>query len=467
MRETSICARWVAVLAACASMSLGAADVVVDVSRELGPVKPVNGVGQPPMQGGPTRFYMMHYLKEAGIPYSRLHDVGGAFGRMAFVDIPNVFRDFGADENDPGNYDFTFTDRLLLALEESGVEPMYRLGVTIENHSEVKSYRIFPPKDYAKWARICEHVIRHYTEGWADGFRMKIEHWEIWNEPENQPEPDRNHMWRGDWESYMRFYGVAAKHLKSKFPHLKIGGYGSCGFYAAVGSDAEKAANSSSRTEYFVDCFTNFLARARAEKWPLDFFSFHSYSGPDAARLQSVYARRTLDEYGFASASLSCNEWIPCDRRSRCGTACQAAMVAAELIDFQNGPCDSAMIYDGRCGTGAYSPLFNPLDERPHRAYYAFMAFNELRRRGTAVACEVSDRRLRAAAAKGTDGTLALMLANFETNSIPLNIRGLSVAECRTVDKDHVYESVPTPSAVGSDTVLLLVGTASGGGRRQ
>ncbi|MBQ6329321.1 MAG: hypothetical protein IJI35_09935 [Kiritimatiellae bacterium] len=31
-----------AVLAACASMSLCAADVVVDASRELGPVKPVD-----------------------------------------------------------------------------------------------------------------------------------------------------------------------------------------------------------------------------------------------------------------------------------------------------------------------------------------------------------------------------------------------------------------------------------------
>ena len=159
---------------------------------------------------------------------------------MAYVDIPNLFRDFDADENDPANYDFAFTDRLMLALERAGVEPFFRLGVTIEGHSKVKAYRIFPPKDYAKWARICEHVIRHYTEGWADGFKMKVEHWEIWNEPENQPSPDDNPMWRGDWESYMRFYGVVAPYLKSKFPHLKIGGYGSCGFYAAVGSAAQR-----------------------------------------------------------------------------------------------------------------------------------------------------------------------------------------------------------------------------------
>ena len=28
---------------------------------------------------------------------------------------------------------------------------------------------MLPPKDYAKWARICEHVVRHYNEGWGWG----------------------------------------------------------------------------------------------------------------------------------------------------------------------------------------------------------------------------------------------------------------------------------------------------------
>ena len=55
----------------------------------------------------------MEYLQQANMPYSRLHDVGGAFGGNRFVDIPNLFRDFDADENDPTSYDFAFTDVLL------------------------------------------------------------------------------------------------------------------------------------------------------------------------------------------------------------------------------------------------------------------------------------------------------------------------------------------------------------------
>ncbi|MBI4578450.1 MAG: hypothetical protein HY718_02035 [Planctomycetes bacterium] len=38
-------------------------------------------------------------------------------------------------------------------------------------------------KDFAKWAKICVNIIRHYNEGWADGFHYNIRYWEIWNEP--------------------------------------------------------------------------------------------------------------------------------------------------------------------------------------------------------------------------------------------------------------------------------------------
>ena len=43
------------------------AEVSVDFSREVGPVKPVNAVGAPPMTS-PVRHFLFHYLKEAGIP---------------------------------------------------------------------------------------------------------------------------------------------------------------------------------------------------------------------------------------------------------------------------------------------------------------------------------------------------------------------------------------------------------------
>lgn len=203
------------------------AQIHIHPDRPVKKMKPMHGGGQPPLGGaGMTEYF--HYLTEAGIPFSRLHDVGGVFGGGRFVDVPNIFRNFDADETNAANYDFTFTDLLIKALTDAGVEPYYRLGITIENQALVKAYHTHPPKDPAKWARICEHIIRHYTEGWADGFYYTIRYWEIWNEPEVQNEM----MWSGTPEEYYHLYEVAAKHLKACFPHLKIGGYASCGFYA-------------------------------------------------------------------------------------------------------------------------------------------------------------------------------------------------------------------------------------------
>ena len=115
------------------------AKITVDFDKKCGKIKPLHGVGQPPFVG--TDFSYFHYLTEANIPFSRLHDVGGAYGGNLYADIPNLFRDFDANEYDPASYDFTFTDLLLRKLVEAGVEPYFRLGVTIENYIDVKAYR--------------------------------------------------------------------------------------------------------------------------------------------------------------------------------------------------------------------------------------------------------------------------------------------------------------------------------------
>lgn len=431
----------------------------IDFNKTTGIIKPVNGVGQPPIYSF-INTSLFHYLKEAGIPYSRLHDVGGAYGMNIYVDIPNIFRDFDADENDPGSYDFTFTDILMKGLVDNGVEPYYRLGVTIENAQYVKAYRIYPPKDYAKWARICEHIILHYTQGWADGFYMDISHWEIWNEPENgRLEDHQNMMWLGTWEQYMDLYGTAATYLKAKFPQLKIGGYGSSGFYAITGAGV-KAANVSPRFEYFVDCFLAFLDRARKEKWPLDFFSAHSYADPATAIRQMEYARKMLDEYGFKDTELSVNEWLPEPSLKKLGSARQAAEIAAEMIGFQNSRVDDAEIYDAKVGGGFYAPLFDNNTYEPRKAYYAFVMFNELRKLGQAVALPKVDEGIYLCGATDGNGKAALLVSNISGKPWDLNLRfgKYKVREIRLLDETHLYEKLDTlPAFVGNWSVCLLL----------
>lgn len=428
-----------------------------DFDTASGVIKPVNGVGQPPLKGL-SNTKMFSYLKDAGIPYSRLHDVGGSFGANVFADIPNIFRDFSADENNPKNYDFTFTDLLVKALVENGVEPYYRLGVSIENSSTVKAYRIYPPEDFAKWARICEHIIMHYNEGWADGFHMNISHWEIWNEPENRVNVNENPMWRGTWEQFLELYGTASTYLKAKFPHLKIGGYGSCGF-SAINGEWVKEANCDPRKGHFVDCFLSFLEHARKEDWPLDFFSAHSYGLPANAIRQMAYARAKLDEYGFVNTELSVNEWLPRPSLEKTGTALAAAEIAAEMIGFQNTRVDDAEIYDARCRGGLYCPLFEPETGQPRKAYYSFIMFNELRKLGNAVHVPECPEGVYVCGATDLSGKAAVMISNISGSKWKhaFDFDGYKIASVWGIDEKNGYHQASgLPGRIPSGTVWLV-----------
>ncbi|MBQ8333033.1 MAG: hypothetical protein IJX93_04600 [Clostridia bacterium] len=388
--------------------------ISVDFTKPIAKMKPMHGVGQPPFAG--SSFKMFHYLTEAGIPFSRLHDVGGIFGGGRWVDIPNLFRDFDADPCDPASYDFTFTDMLIKALMECGAEPFFRLGVTIENDAAIKSYRIDLPKDPHKWAVICEHVIRHYTEGWADGFTYNIRYWEIWNEPENFEDPRENQMWTGTKEQYYELYDVTARHLKKCFPHLKIGGYASCGFYATTAANG-----GSSREKYFLTFFDGFLEYVKSHGSPMDFFSWHSYSSIENTVKWAQYARDRLDEAGFTDCETTCNEWNP-EVHLR-GSAKHASLVAGMMLGFQNSPLDSAMFYDARYGTSIYGSMFNPLTAEPFPAYYSFAAFNELYKRGTQIEVTCDIPGVYAVGAKDEDG--AVVIANTNACPAEMNLTGI------------------------------------------
>ena len=70
--------------------------------------------------------------------------------------------------------------------------------------------------------------------------------------------------------NFFAFYEVAAKHLKGKFPALKIGGPALCGS---------------------EEWGARFLAWCRDRKIPLDFFSWHVYA-VDPRRLSEKAVRR-------------------------------------------------------------------------------------------------------------------------------------------------------------------------------
>ena len=256
--------------------------ISVNSSKTLGPVKFMNAVNN-----GPTKpradqskgnFETYKALK---IPYARIHDANwsSAYGAPHTVDITAIFPNFDADPADPSNYDFAFTDYYIAQLEANGLKAYYRLGITIENHAEIKSYHTAPPKDYDKWARICEHIIAHYNEGWADGFHYNIEYWEIWNEPDCHIADGSNPCWQGSEAEFAEFFAVATGYLKEKFPHLKIGGPA----LASIRHDEVNEAHLCKIREYGVKP---------------DFLSFHCYGKTVERFTESIdMARKAADKY--------------------------------------------------------------------------------------------------------------------------------------------------------------------------
>ena len=443
--------------------------LTVDPTVELRPIKPMNAVNNgpaiPPVAGDQPRGNFRAY-KAARIPYARLHDsVNCVAGGAKTVDITAIFPDFDADENDPKNYDFTFTDLYLKTILDAGTKVFYRLGQTIEHGP--KKYGIVPPKDFAKWARICEHVIRHYNEGWADGFRWNIEYWEIWNEPELDAENDgwkiHPRTWAGTEEQFFEFYATAATYLKGKFSHLKIGG---------------PAVSGNMRWE------KKFLAYMREHQVPIDFYTWHVYTNIiQTPADKATVVRGWLDEAGYTKTESILNEWNYVEGwgmdflytlRAESGdqNLKSAALVAGVFCACQDRPVDMLMYYDAKANS-KMNGLFERVTLWPLKGYYPFVCWSKLAALGTQVKAELAgvkpdqygDLNIRAAAAKGKDGKLAVLVVRYHRDNnevmpekVVLRVPGRSFenARCHLTDLSHIHTEVPFELLEDGSALLRL-----------
>ncbi len=415
-------------------------NISIDFARSLGKIKPMHAVNN--AQTVPYDFCNgLDRLAEANVPYSRLHDTGYYSSISPLVDIAKIFPDFDADENAPDSYDFAFTDVLLSEMNEKGIKPFYRLGATIENYHNIKAYNIYPPKDFAKWARICEHIIMHYNEGWANGFHMDIEYWEIWNEPDNDIFNGDNQCWKGTKEQFFELYRVASIYLKEKFPHLKIGGYASSGFYALTNTFI-KAANSSPRKEYFLEFFEDFLAYSKKNGCILDFFSWHSYDSVERNVVYAQHVRDRLDAYGFTNCEAFLNEWNPCHQNR--GKTRDAADVLAMMIAMQNTPTDMCMYYDA-AERSIYCGIFDPITHGVFKAYYAFFIFGQMYAMGEQCVCQSNEKDVFVMAAKGTDKKAFVIVNDSENEKeVELSINGADISRGKVMatDDTHTFDEI-------------------------
>ncbi len=266
-----------------------------DTSKSYGKFKVLNATNGGPWTkrhaGDMYRDNFREY-EAANFKYSRNHDSAACmiYGGPYSHDITSIFPNFDADPYDPASYDFICTDESILTTLDAGVETYFRLGQTIEH--QIKKHGTLPPKDFNKWAIICEHIIRHYNEGWADGFKLDIQYWEIWNEPDlddNDPNPEHKRTWSGTRYQFFDMYEIAAKHLKSCFPNIKVGGP-ALSWNNAWGDE--------------------FLGEMQKRGVEIDFFSWHQYGATvEKIKKRAEIIKEMLVKHGYDKTESILNEW--------------------------------------------------------------------------------------------------------------------------------------------------------------
>ena len=423
--------------------------VNVNFNKTIGKIKVMHAVNNGPVVSGSdqTRGNQDAYMA-CRIPYARTHDASffAGYGGNHTVDVNFIFPDFDKDVNDPNSYDFACTDLYMKQIITYGTKPFFRLGSRIEH--EVKKYGTYPPKDFQKWAEICEHIIMHYTEGWADGFHYDMEYWEIWNEADLDKDDSTNkRCWQGTEAQFFEFYSIVAKHLKARFPHLKIGGPASCG------------------DEEWME---RFLTSIKKKDTPLDFFSYHWYwTQPYDMRDKCVRVRKLLDKCGYEGVETNLNEWnyvrgwtdeFVYSIKQIIGMK-GAAFNLACMSACQNCPdIDMLMYYDAR-PTG-FNGLFDMYTYELLKGYYSFYIFANLYELGNQAESSCDDENIYVVGATG-NGKCGIAITYYTENDnegakkVTLNIEGADAGKLKFYLVDEANTYTPKAYKVDGNTITM------------
>lgn len=378
--------------------------------------------------------------KAARIPFSRNHDSnlsGETYGGPYAHDITAIFPNFDADENLPESYDFACTDESILVTLDAGTETFFRLGQTIEH--QIKKHGTLPPKNFKKWAVICEHIIRHYNEGWADGFNLNIEYWEIWNEPDLDADDSTNkRTWGGTKQQFFDLYEITAKHLKKCFPNLKIGG-------PALAWNESWA--------------EDFLKEMNRRNVPIDFFSWHIYcTEPKTMFDKSERIKKLLIENGYGDSESILNEWnyvkdwgqgyvntIKTIHGMK-GAAFSMACISAA----QQSSIDMLMYYDTRqsCFNGA----FDYYTYEPLKGYYPLKWYGMFYDMDAEIKCETETENIYTLCGCDANGKTLSVITYYtdsdttETKTVKIDFGRTGRYEIFLLDEEHDAELIKETS---------------------
>ena len=423
------------VVAGLLSMSASAAELAVDFSKEVGTIRRINGISNcAPLSGSKGGSYK-GLLKPLEAPRTHLHDDALLSPGYAVVDVSRIFPLFHLDADDPRNYNFKPTDDYLKTAVEDGIEIDFRLGEAIEHSENV--YRVHPPADPRKWADICSHIIRHYNEGWADGFKWNIRYWSIWEEPDTNPAllagPDPF------YGSYFSLYKTAAPILKQRFPYIRLCGPQTC------------------RGAKMIRDFVAFCAK---EKLPLDALGWTSYRlRPEDFLAEATEYRGILDANGYADTELNIVEWHygpvswsghgmrktkehQAEWKRHLNSVDSAAFTDASQILMQDSPVSMMHFYSLKSDnwglfTAAMQPQLN---------YYSMLAFAQLAQGKVRVKAPLKPQEgWYALASKDDEGRGRVLVAAFKSyGGLSIAVKGgQTPVRVRLIDGARSLEDFP------------------------
>ena len=390
----------------------------VDFSRKAGKIKPVNGAVSGPRTGiDLSRDFSPEY-RLMGIPAVRVHNAEHPYGSGQYVDMHCIFPDPSADETLEASYNFAPTDAYFSAIRESGAEIFLRLGESTDPFAYKRYINL--PQNPEKWARIAEHIIAHYNEGWAFGYKWRIKYVEIWSDA------DDPRGFSGTAEDYYRLYGTVSRHLKARFPSVKVGAYSSGGFFSLNHFNADE------RQRSYVSFMQRFfsLLTARGENTPLDFFSWQCYAEtPEELSLHANYAKALLSQFGLRKTQSIVSEFNLASARSGGAHLSREypSELASALIIAQKSGIDM-MFYSSLDPERDECAVFSLDDRKTKRLYSAYqvlLAFGKVASLKSAVDISEDYRRemYALASASADEGAVLLVSRNFK-GVVDVNLAG-------------------------------------------
>jgi xylan 1,4-beta-xylosidase len=203
--------------------------------------------------------------RECGFKYIRFHGL--------LHDEMGVY-----DEDKNGNpiYNFQYVDALYDSILNLGMKPFVEFAFMPEKLKSTDKTifwwkgNISPPKDYDKWQKLIQALVKHWTERYGED---EVKHWyfEVWNEP------NLDFFFSGTQAEYFKMYEYSAKAVKSVSPKYRIGGPATAG----------------------RGWITETIDFANKNKVPLDFITTHDYGvngiGLDENGVQKLFLDTNLN----------------------------------------------------------------------------------------------------------------------------------------------------------------------------